>query len=578
MQHNKLHITHLALALVFCIVSALFTDAIAQNITSRTLEQHFRLFNEHKATDREQALHYAQLIEADIDSAANDARVAEVFDYLAEHNEVTLHRYSHALKLRERSRNIYAHLNDTTALVRTYADLSRLYLRNGDYHNAFSSSSETLNKGRELGDSTSVREAYIVLEQVTYYYHNSRERAMEYNHLVTDNYEGYDQARQAVRALNNRFNYAIEPAEADEIFRLTDSICRSYGIDDQMINVYLNTSMYKLQHEDMAAAAEYLDVAKSLVSNFKEEGYYYSALGFYHLIVGNTTQAIAALKHSIELLSNGEFDTKNVHSYFLLQDIYRTEGRYREAYDALMAFAETYTRQNNTDSAIELSKLINDLELQHTEEQYRQRQLQLEQQQEYDKLLWRIHACSLGVLVVLILLLFSRYRLQRKNSRLMKAKAEQELNHKNEIIRLHKLQQYQEQSSLSKLRDELSLIANGQDNRSLRAELKRIIMRMHKDNDSGGDWLEVEKVMESNNDAFFENLISAFPNLTKNERKLCIFIHMNLSTKEISKISQQSIGSINIARSRLRKKFGITGDDKSLIAFLDRFDTKKKEE
>lgn len=578
MQHNKLHITHLALALFFCIVSALFTDAVAQNITSRTLEQHFRLFNEHKATDREQALHYAQLIEADIDSAANDARVAEVFDYLAEYNEVTLHRYSHALKLRERSRNIYTHLNDTTALVRTYADLSRLYLRNGDYHNAFSSSSETLNKGRELGDSTSVREAYIVLEQVTYYYHNSRERAMEYNHLVTDNYEGYDQARQAVRALNNRFNYAIEPAEADEIFRLTDSICRSYGIDDQMINVYLNTSMYKLQHEDMAAAAEYLDVAKSLVSNFKEEGYYYSALGFYHLIVGNTTQAIAALKHSIELLSNGEFDTKNVHSYFLLQDIYRTEGRYREAYDALMAFAETYTRQNNTDSAIELSKLINDLELQHTEEQYRQRQLQLEQQQEYDKLLWRIHACSLGVLVLLILLLFSRYRLQRKNSRLMKAKAEQELNHKNEIIRLQKLQQYQEQSSLSKLRDELSLIANDQDNRSLRAELKRIIMRMHKDNDSGGDWLEVEKVMESNNDAFFENLISAFPNLTKNERKLCIFIHMNLSTKEISKISQQSIGSINIARSRLRKKFGITGDDKSLIAFLDRFDTKKKEE
>ena len=53
---------------------------------------------------------------------------------------------------------------------------------------------------------------------------------------------------------------------------------------------------------------------------------------------------------------------------------------------------------------------------------------------------------------------------------------------------------------------------------------------------------------------------------------------MNLSTKEISKISQQSIGSINIARSRLRKKFGISGDDKSLIAFLDRFDTKKKEE
>ena len=571
MQHNKLHITHLALALVFCIISALFTDAVAQNITSRTLEQHFRLFNEHKATDREQALHYAQLIEADIDSAANDARVAEVFDYLAEHNEVTLHRYSHALKLRERSRNIYTHLNDTTALVRTYADLSRLYLRNGDYHNAFSSSSETLNKGRELGDSTSVREAYIVLEQVTYYYHNSRERAMEYNHLVTDNYEGYDQARQAVRALNNRFNYAIEPAEADEIFRLTDSICRSYGIDDQMINVYLNTSMYKLQHEDMAAAAEYLNVAKSLVSNFKEEGYYYSALGFYHLIVGNTTQAIAALKHSIELLSNGEFDTKNVHSYFLLQDIYAHQGRYKEAYDALMSFAETYTRQHNTQNIVELSLLINDMELRHAEQEHQRREEIHRQEVEHSKMVSRFYVMVVIVILIVGILLYSRYRLERKNRDLQRAKAEQDINYKNEIIKIQKLQQYQEQNNMDKVVDELTAALNISDNKEMRAELRRITRQLRNDVSGGGDWAEVEKTLADGNDIFYENLLREHPNLTKNERKLCLFIHMKMSTKEISNITNQSLGSINVARSRLRQKFGLTGDDKSLITYLDKF-------
>jgi hypothetical protein len=48
---------------------------------------------------------------------------------------------------------------------------------------------------------------------------------------------------------------------------------------------------------------------------------------------------------------------------------------------------------------------------------------------------------------------------------------------------------------------------------------------------------------------------------------------MNLSTKEIAKITHQSTGSINVARSRLRQKFGLTDSDISLIAFLDRFKT-----
>ena len=61
------------------------------------------------------------------------------------------------------------------------------------------------------------------------------------------------------------------------------------------------------------------------------------------------------------------------------------------------------------------------------------------------------------------------------------------------------------------------------------------------------------------------------PNLTKNERKLCTLIHMNLSTKEIANITHQSIGSINVARSRLRQKFGLTDSEISFIVFLDKF-------
>jgi hypothetical protein len=43
--------------------------------------------------------------------------------------------------------------------------------------------------------------------------------------------------------------------------------------------------------------------------------------------------------------------------------------------------------------------------------------------------------------------------------------------------------------------------------------------------------------------------------------------------KYTPKITHQSTGSINVARSRLRQKFGLTDSDTSLIAFLDRFKT-----
>ena len=175
------------------------------------------------------------------------------------------------------------------------------------------------------------------------------------------------------------------------------------------------------------------------------------------------------------------------------------------------------------------------------------------------------------VLVVLLtILLLSRYRLQRKNHKLMNAKAEQELNYKSEIIKIQRLQQFEEKKNVDAILDELNTVVNSTDIREMRNELRRIIRHLQQGDASGSDWAEVEKTLLSN-DTFFENLVKEYPNLTKNERKLCTFIHMNLSTKEIAQITHQSTGSINVARSRLRQKFGLTDSDTSLIVFLDRF-------
>jgi tetratricopeptide (TPR) repeat protein len=500
-----------------------------------------------------------------------NSELAIVYDFMAEYTETTLHSYSRSLEYRLQSARIYEALDNKPCITRTNALLARIYLRNGDYHNAFSYSTNALKEAKRTGDTISEREAYLVLEQVTYFYHNDIDLAMEYNLLVSEHFSGREQAHQTVRALNNRFNYTMTFDEAVDLTIIAEDLCHKYSFNDLLINIYLNASMQALEYDRIDISKRYLDEAYPLLSNFKEEGYYYSASGFYNLITGNTSQAISDLKRSIELLGQNDFNNKNVHSYFLLQDIYFNEGRYREAYDALMAFAETYTRQHNTSNVVNLSKLINEMQLAQADERLKQHKREMQQNKEYNKLLTHIHTaviCFVAAIAILAILLL---RMQRKNSRLNSIKAEQELRHKNEIIKIQQLQQYEEQNNMTKLSEELIETVNISDNREMRNALRHIIHRLNKNHGSNNNWAEVEKTLANNNDAFFENLLKEYPNLTKNERKLCTLIHMNLSTKEIANITHQSIGSINVARSRLRQKFGLTDSDTSLIAFLDRF-------
>lgn len=577
-HYNIFFATRTVILGIICVITLPLLTTEAQQLSSRTMSQNMEKFLEHRITDRDTAHKYAELIIADIDSTVVGENIAILYDFMAEYNETTLHLYDKALNYRLRAISIYETLNNAPCTARTYALLSRIYLRNGDYHNAFSYSVKALEAGRSLGDSTTVREAYLAMEQVDFFYNHNQQQALEYNNRVAQSYDNREQAHQTVRALNNRFNYELTYDEVNDILVRCEKICNEYGFNDLLLNVYLNVAMQEFVFNNLDKTALYLEKSKSLIINFKEEGYYYSALGFYYLNIGKTAQAIDALKRSIELLNKGDFDTKNVHSYFLLQDIYYNQGHFREAYEALMAFAETYTRQHNSQNIVELSKLISNMEIERNEQEHLRREEQYQRQQEHNRLITIYYALSIIILLIVGLLLHSRYRLERRNRELQRAKTEQELNHKNEIIKIQKLQQYQEQNNIDKLSEELGKIAMLGNQREMQNQLRHIIHRLQNNTKSGNAWAEVEMTLAGGNNAFYENLLKDFPNLTKNERKLCLFIHMKMSTKEISDITHQSLGSINVARSRLRQKFGLTGDDTSLIAFLDQYNTQQATE
>ncbi|RYY00234.1 MAG: hypothetical protein EOO53_22325 [Gammaproteobacteria bacterium] len=66
---------------------------------------------------------------------------------------------------------------------------------------------------------------------------------------------------------------------------------------------------------------------------------------------------------------------------------------------------------------------------------------------------------------------------------------------------------------------------------------------------------------------FLVVLKSRYPNLTPGELKLCAYLRMNLSNKEIAQLVNISTRGVEIARYRLRKKLGLSKET-NLFDFL----------
>lgn len=66
---------------------------------------------------------------------------------------------------------------------------------------------------------------------------------------------------------------------------------------------------------------------------------------------------------------------------------------------------------------------------------------------------------------------------------------------------------------------------------------------------------------EASHEVFFSNLYRLHPDLTKGEKRMCAFILLNLSNKEIASFLYRSPRSVETAKYRLFKKLGIEGAD-----------------
>lgn len=119
---------------------------------------------------------------------------------------------------------------------------------------------------------------------------------------------------------------------------------------------------------------------------------------------------------------------------------------------------------------------------------------------------------------------------------------------------------------ISKLKNNLLAIID-KANLETKNMLNTMVKQIERDNNVKKDWEQFEHHFNIANNNFFKTLKESYPELTPHDLKICGYLRMNLSNKEIAVLQNISIKGVDKSRFRLRKKFQLESEA-NIIEFL----------
>lgn len=125
----------------------------------------------------------------------------------------------------------------------------------------------------------------------------------------------------------------------------------------------------------------------------------------------------------------------------------------------------------------------------------------------------------------------------------------------------------QKNKFFGKLKSELKNIQGQISDSAVKSKISIIINRLDKELDDKRQKELFETYFDEVHENFIKRLNEKFPGLTPGEQKLCAYIKMNISSKEMAALLNISQRGVEISRYRLRKKLGIDRDT-NLVSFI----------
>lgn len=160
---------------------------------------------------------------------------------------------------------------------------------------------------------------------------------------------------------------------------------------------------------------------------------------------------------------------------------------------------------------------------------------------------------------------------QMEIDRLQHEKLESDLHFKNRELASATMHLVQKGKMLLKIQEELNkLLKKKQAGPGLHREIQRIIGLVASDNHLDEDWKQFAYHFDQVYIDFQHRLQEQFPHLSPNDYKLCSYLRMNLTSKEIASLMNISVRGVEASRYRLRKKLGLP-TEANLVEFILKF-------
>lgn len=149
---------------------------------------------------------------------------------------------------------------------------------------------------------------------------------------------------------------------------------------------------------------------------------------------------------------------------------------------------------------------------------------------------------------------------------------------RNENLRNEKLQKDKELANTTMLniqtsrllvsfRNDLKKLSRELDSHPAVDQVNLIIRKITRIIDTDKQWEVFETHFESVHEEFLKRLKENFPDLSPRELKLCAYLRLNISSKEIANLMDISVRGVEISRYRLRKKLKLE-HDRNLTDFI----------
>lgn len=126
----------------------------------------------------------------------------------------------------------------------------------------------------------------------------------------------------------------------------------------------------------------------------------------------------------------------------------------------------------------------------------------------------------------------------------------QEIESRNRELAVSTINMISKNTTLNSIKDELKKFSNA-------SELKSVIKLIDSSINNKQDWEFFEEAFNHADKDFFKKVKELHPQLTPNDLRLCVYLRLNLSSKEIAQLLNISTRSVEIKRYRLRKKIDL---------------------